>query len=992
MSVLDAFISSSSHDLFASVAAPADAAELVELDVPEGQREARAAIRLAISNAVTGKGNPGRRIALVLGESGSGKTHVVTTAFGYASQGNEVLPAIVQLTAPVSKDGYLLWLVEATVRELESRHFPDGSGSGPLKRLAHRLLSLGEVEDREALLAAVEQDDDLEAIRHAVQFARKIRRALEPRLKSAPPGAAFLGALILGGLGNFDALHYLRRGEVRSSLADLGLDASAASTDRLQLLADLGLAAQGVGCALAIALDQVENMSRMGDEMLAAHAIRQAVRIAERIPNVAIVIAGLQDAYDQAMQYDNLASDRHRIEAEEPKPVLLQKAEPELIRNVIARRLALMRKRSGVPAAASGSLDPLPEWFEGRLTQRSVRAGLLEVNRFRAEAVKLGRLPTREEIDSKGGAEPGVPEPTQATDFEKLWADFIDKAPAVRERLLPGDRGELLRWWLGECGSEHSAPIASQVELVNGAIPTVDLLFSVGQTLVERRRVGLCEAPNRNNQLLHQLDEFLSACDNARPVILRTNGFPQGPRSQPAAAIRRVRDCDGFVLGLAESEWHLLLLAREFWQGQSSESGFAEWRKGRRWLLDLLPPLRELIEPPTIAPSGLTPETPIAVEMPIVVATGGSGNTSTFPVYIGDGIDGVRVLWDPYRETSPKLNNFGFLVTGDAGSGKTQTIRVLIDAAARAALPVCIFDFKNDYASSDFAGVLGLTVVDVRERGLPFNPLRPPPHGASGSKPIDHAFEIAGILKRVYRLGAIQENALRDAISSTYTSVGIDVRDWVVPGSRAWPSFSDVEQALLQDQRRNGSLIARLAPLFQLGLFPHDGQAAPFEQILGQRIVLKLNELPTDEIKAALAEFIIVQLHGYALRGDQPRRLTRLMVFDEAHRIKTSPRLEALGREGRAFGVGIVLGTQYPGDIPEATAGALATQLFLLNNQADHRRHVVRQVLGTVSGVEAQRLMQRLGELEPGQGLFTNPHHSRAFVTVLPHWKRIAPP
>jgi hypothetical protein len=200
MCAFDAFVAPASHDLFASVAAPTDAAELVELDVPEGQHEARAAIRLAISNAVTCKGNPGARISLILGDSGSGKTHVVTTAFGYASQGNEVFPAIVQLTAPVTKDSYLVWLVEAVIRELESRHFPDASGNSPLRRLAHRLLALGDDETRESLLAAVEEDDDVEAVRLVLVAARKVRRALEPRVNAAPPGAPFLAALILAGL------------------------------------------------------------------------------------------------------------------------------------------------------------------------------------------------------------------------------------------------------------------------------------------------------------------------------------------------------------------------------------------------------------------------------------------------------------------------------------------------------------------------------------------------------------------------------------------------------------------------------------------------------------------------------------------------------------------------------------------------------------------------------------------------------------------------
>jgi hypothetical protein len=59
-------------------------------------------------------------------------------------------------------------------------------------------------------------------------------------------------------------------------------------------------------------------------------------------------------------------------------------------------------------------------------------------------------------------------------------------------------------------------------------------------------------------------------------------------------------------------------------------------------------------------------------------------------------------------------------------------------------------------------------------------------------------------------------------------------------------------------------------------------------------------------------------LHGYALRGEEPRQLMRMVVFNEAHRVRNSRRLEALAREERAFGVGIVIGIQFPGDLLEA--------------------------------------------------------------------------
>ena len=55
------------------------------------------------------------------------------------------------------------------------------------------------------------------------------------------------------------------------------------------------------------------------------------------------------------------------------------------------------------------------------------------------------------------------------------------------------------------------------------------------------------------------------------------------------------------------------------------------------------------------------------------------------------------MFWAPF-ENEAKLLNCSVLVTGDPGSGKTQTLNVLIDGVAGMGLPVCIFDFKNDYS------------------------------------------------------------------------------------------------------------------------------------------------------------------------------------------------------------------------------------------------------------------------------------------------------
>ena len=142
--------------------------------------------------------------------------------------------------------------------------------------------------------------------------------------------------------------------------------------------------------------------------------------------------------------------------------------------------------------------------------------------------------------------------------------------------------------------------------------------------------------------------------------------------------------------------------------------------------------------------------------------------------------------------------------------------------------------------------------------------------------------------------------------------------------------------------------------------------------MLDERLVLSLFALPTDEIKAALAELVIIRLHGVLLRRAQPRKLTRLLVIDEAWRVANSSHLESLAREGRAFGAGIAIGTQYPGDLPPDFSGALDTKIYLKNQQPDHKKAVVRALCGATSGPDAANLHGILERLKQFEGLIQN--------------------
>lgn len=358
-------------------------------------------------------------------------------------------------------------------------------------------------------------------------------------------------------------------------------------------------------------------------------------------------------------------------------------------------------------------------------------------------------------------------------------------------------------------------------------------------------------------------------------------------------------------------------------------------------------------------------------------------------VLLGHSADGREIYWDPSSPDRP-LMNFGMLVTGDSGSGKTQTLRSVIEGMARAGLPVCIFDFKNDYADPAFSGALGLTVYDVNRDGLPFNPLALVADEYGEVQPIRQVHEIGSILKRIFGLGDQQEARLKRAIASAFEARGIAPRDrHRLSDLPTGPSFAEVV-AILDTDDGNEALLNRLSPLFDLNLFPAaETASAGFEDLLIDRAVLDLHSLPDDRIKAALAELIIVRLHGHLVRGAQPRVLRRLLVFDEAWRVKESKRLEELAREGRAFGVGIAVSTQYPRDIPETLSGSLETQVFLFNREPEHQRAIVRALSGATSGPVANQLLSKVAVLQKHQGFVKNSQHSPyLLVNLIPHYAR----
>jgi hypothetical protein len=436
------------------------------------------------------------------------------------------------------------------------------------------------------------------------------------------------------------------------------------------------------------------------------------------------------------------------------------------------------------------------------------------------------------------------------------------------------------------------------------------------------------------------------------------------------------------------------------WLWQLNEAGVAGMRPppdGRRRSADP-PPVPEdrptRISAPMAAKGADSDRAPDDELPPASLPTPGSGTSDeirprAFLGHAPGSYGRPREIWFDPEAPGHTLPNPHVSITGETGSGKTQAIKVVLLDLRQAQVPVLILDFKDDYSQGDYAQEQGLRMHDASMGGLPFSPMIPPLDTQSGRvSVINHVHQLSEIIKRIYRLGDQQAYRLREALKEVYERKGIPLQPFVPAGGTTYPPFEEVE-AVLRATRDNDALLGRLSPIFDLSLFSTSQDESAFSQLAATSNVVRLSQLPGDEVKNAVAEFLLMALYNHLVRLPHPHRLERLLVLDEAWRLVQSPFMEPLLREGRAFGLGVLLASQFPADFPAAVAGSTGTKLFFSQTKAENIRDIQRALVGKTSGADADQLAAVVRSLKPMQCLIQNNQYSPfARVAVVPFFER----
>ncbi len=287
------------------------------------------------------------------------------------------------------------------------------------------------------------------------------------------------------------------------------------------------------------------------------------------------------------------------------------------------------------------------------------------------------------------------------------------------------------------------------------------------------------------------------------------------------------------------------------------------------------------------------------------------------------------VLWLPNDTNQVTHINMGII--GTMGTGKTQFTKSVITQLYRQRrnnpgaeeMGILIFDYKGDYneEKTDFVEATGAKVLKLHK--LPFNPFALNDFKRKPQLHVHTAVSFADTLTRIYGLGPIQKTTLVQAILSAYEECGItaDPRTW----SRTAPTFAQVHAQYSKGRSQRGdSLTAAMDTIAMFELFASDpmGTVSLYEMLHGT-VVIDMSGYPGDLKNLAVA--IILDLfyaqmlnssHSKLVTtedGGVYRQIKKVILVDEADNIMSSglPVLRNIIKEGREFGLGMILSTQY---------------------------------------------------------------------------------
>lgn len=344
------------------------------------------------------------------------------------------------------------------------------------------------------------------------------------------------------------------------------------------------------------------------------------------------------------------------------------------------------------------------------------------------------------------------------------------------------------------------------------------------------------------------------------------------------------------------------------------------------------------------------------------------------------------------------LNQLNMGVVGDLGTGKTQLLKSLVYQIATGAAGnrgiqpnVLIFDYKKDYSADDFVQAVGARVI--RPHHLPLNLFDLSQSSQAVNPWIDRFKFFSDVIDKIYSgIGPVQRDGLKNAIKDAYRSAP----------PNGYPTIYDVHSNYLAGLKgKADSLSSILGDIVDMELFAQDpGEILGAGEFLKGVVVISLSDLGQDDrTKNMLVAIMLNVFYEHMLKipkrpflganGDM-RVVDSMLLVDEADNIMKYE-FDVLRRillQGREFGVGVILASQY---LSHFKTGAMDYREPLLTwflHKVPNLRPPELGALGLTDALALQQIAERVKTLHLHECLYKTHDVQGEFIMGSPFYLR----
>ena len=313
----------------------------------------------------------------------------------------------------------------------------------------------------------------------------------------------------------------------------------------------------------------------------------------------------------------------------------------------------------------------------------------------------------------------------------------------------------------------------------------------------------------------------------------------------------------------------------------------------------------------------VTPSTTTSTTKPVQVSTSSATamqNSIPDRILLGKTKGGKEVFWEFGH---PKLNNRHLLIFGNSGMGKTYAIQAILCELARKGQNDLIVDYTDGFLPNQLQPetirILQPVQEIVKQKKLPINPFRRQSQDIGEGliiedSELDIGKRVASIFESVYELGEQQVSILIDAVKQ-----GVKVNKDNMTLDKLLPILEGCIGDGVHPRNSASTLLSKIRPFIEESPFVTGasiGWQGIFADAAHRCRVFQMVKIDKTTSRA-LTEFVLWDLWTH-MCSHSTEKTPHVIVLDEVQNLdhrQGSP-LEKMLREGRKFGVSLILATQ----------------------------------------------------------------------------------